>query len=93
MTHLARWKLLADWPAGPNVYLGAGEIIEASVRVSDGALAGPPTWHGQPLPSPLPMECSPLTQEAADLMSVWYPASLHLLRPGPGVTIRKFFNV
>jgi hypothetical protein len=44
MTHLARWKLLADWPAGGNTYLEAGEIIEAPVRISDGALAGPPTW-------------------------------------------------
>jgi hypothetical protein len=87
-----RWKLLSDWPAGGNTFVPAGEILEAPIR--RGTMVGPPTWNGSPLPTPLPLEASPLDQPAADYMSRTYPHFLHRIIPGaPGVVIRKFFNV
>jgi hypothetical protein len=87
-----QWALLAPWASGsgPNQHLEAGEIIEGQTD-KFGALVSA-SCRGQPVPLPLPMECSPLTQDAADMMSLWFPEHLFMLKPREGVVIRKLVN-
>jgi hypothetical protein len=81
------WQLLAPWAAG-SVYIDAGAVITGVERPA-GILAGV-HCGSVALPLPLPLEASPQTQAAADIMAQWYPFDLGSLRPGPGIVIRPW---
>jgi hypothetical protein len=93
MTTKYQWALLAPWASGsgPNQHLDAGAVIDGHAD-KYGALVSA-TAGATPVPLPLPLEASPLTQPAADAMTLWHSEFLHLLKPGPGVTIRSYNEV
>jgi hypothetical protein len=90
MTAKYQWSLLGPWHsgAGPNQHLEAGSVIDGQADRYDELVSA--SCRGQPVPLPLPMEASPLTQDAADMSAKWHPDHLHLLKPGPGVVIRPY---
>lgn len=76
-----KFQLLDHYPGPGNHYISAGTIIDLAL----------PQWA--PLAAgPMPICAMALDQEAADMLSIAHPHSLHLLRAGPGVTIRKLIN-
>jgi hypothetical protein len=89
-TRSYQWALLTDWHsgAGPNQHLEAGSVIDGQAdRYGDLVSA---SCRGAPVPLPLPLEASPQTQDAADMMAQWHgPEAFHLIRPGPGVVLRQ----
>jgi hypothetical protein len=88
-----QWRLLAPWASGsgPGQHLEAGELIDGQTD-KFGALVSA-SCRGQPVPIPPPLEASPLTQDAADAMSLAYPELLYRIIPGEGVVIRQLVNV
>ena len=88
-----RWQLRgAGWPVGhPHCpqSIPAGTIL-SGVAGPDGELAEPPTWHGQTLPMPMPLDAGALDEESALQMCMWYDESAtiggwHQLHFAPGI--------
>jgi hypothetical protein len=73
------FKMLSDWPGPGNVFVPIDTVIDAAS----------PEWAGVPMP----MTAMALDAEAADYLARCYPHSLHELRAGPGVVIRKLINI
>ena len=65
-----KWQLAGDWPV-KSVVIPTGTVL-AGVAGPDGPLAEPPSWHGQPLPMPMPLNATALDEEAALQMCMWY---------------------
>ena len=65
-----KWQLAGDWPVGAAL-IPTGTML-AGVAGADGPLAEPPSWHGQPLPMPMPLNATALDEEAALQMCMWY---------------------
>ena len=84
-----RWQLRgAGWPVGhPHCpqSIPAGTIL-SGVAGPDGELAEPPTWHGQTLPMPMPLDAGALDEESALQMCMWFDQELwHRLVFAPSI--------
>jgi len=64
-----KWQIGGGgWPVGP-ILIPAGTIVE------------PPSWNGMTLPMPMPIDATPLDDDAALEMLKWYePGHWHRLR-------------
>jgi hypothetical protein len=67
------------WPVnGGATLIPAGTIVEGE----------PPTWNHMILPLPLPIDATPLDDDAALEMLKWYePEHWHRLQFGPGIDV------
>ena len=64
-----KWALPA-WPVGPWL-IPTGTVVEG-VAGAAGEIAEAPKWNGMALPLPLPINATPLDEEAALMMLRWY---------------------
>ena len=71
-----KWQIGGGgWPVGP-ILIPAGTIVE------------PPSWNGMTLPMPMPIDATPLDDDAALEMLKWYePEHWHRLQFGPGIDV------
>jgi hypothetical protein len=69
-----KWALPA-WPVGQYV-ITPGTIVEGVADPDGGIAIGPISpFDGTPLPLPLPIDATPLDEEAAVMMLRWYDES------------------
>jgi hypothetical protein len=97
-----KYRLLGDWPVdGGAMIVPEGTLIEWEADAEAARLAGlpnAPLWLGQTLPLPMPANAMAMDQQSYDAQVAAYAraGSIELLisqlRPGPGVTPKRFVN-
>jgi hypothetical protein len=73
-----KWQIGGGgWPVGP-ILIPAGSIVEGE----------PPTWNHMILPLPMPIDATPLDDDAAlEMLKSYEPEHWHRLRFGPGINV------
>ena len=78
-----KWQIGGDWPVGPHL-IPVGTILSGVAR--DGELVEAPIWNGIALPMPMPINSTPLDEDAALMMLKWYePEHWHRIVFGPNI--------